>query len=99
MKRECGVKRPGESRVTLPSELMRRLANAFDDLKIEYLITGSMASSAYGEYRATADVDFVAKITQKHVPLLVAAFPADRYYVDESAIRDAIRRCGQFNII
>lgn len=99
MMHECGAKRQGECRVALPSELLSRVADALNDLEIEYFITGSVASSAYGEYRATADVDVVARIAERHVPLLLATFRPDRYYVDEAAMRQAIRTCGQFIII
>lgn len=39
------------------SELLIRLAEVLENLGIRYLITGSMASIAYGEPRFTHDID------------------------------------------
>ena len=40
-----------------PSELLDRLSTKLEDLKLSYLITGSMATIAYGEPRLTNDID------------------------------------------
>ena len=40
-----------------PSELLERLAQTLESLRIPYLITGSMATIAYGEPRFTNDID------------------------------------------
>lgn len=85
--------------MALPSELLGDVVTVLDDLEIPYFVTGSVASIAFGEYRATADVDIVASIQERHVQLLCAAFPQDRYYVDAQMVRDAVRGGGQFNVI
>jgi hypothetical protein len=54
---------------------------------------------AYGEPRLTNDIDVVAEVREEHIPGLLAAFPADAFYLSEDAIREAIRRQGRFNII
>ena len=48
---------------------------------IPYALVGSVASSIYGEPRATNDVDLVIQIGTDDVGRLLAAFPADRFYV------------------
>lgn len=68
-------------------------------LDISYLVTGSIASAAYGEPRLTNDIDIVAAIGPQHIAPLVAAFPEPEYYIDAEMIRGAIQRQGQFKII
>ncbi|MHB8893744.1 MAG: nucleotidyltransferase family protein [Candidatus Geothermincolia bacterium] len=82
-----------------PSELLEHVVAVFERLGIPYLVTGSVAAMAYGEPRLTNDIDIVAGITERHIPGLLEAFPAADYYLYEAAVRDAIRRPGQFNII
>jgi hypothetical protein len=48
---------------------------------IPYAIVGSVASSVYGEPRATNDVDVVIQLGVTGAAKLVNAFPADRFYV------------------
>jgi hypothetical protein len=80
-------------------ELLGRTAEIFKSLGVPYLVTGSMASMAYGEPRMTLDIDIVAALEQRHVEGMMKAFPKDEYFVDREEIMDALRRGGQFNII
>jgi len=80
-------------------ELLERVTKFFEGRQIQYFVTGGIASAAYGEPRLTNDIDIVAAITMKHIPDVIKAFPPEEFYVSEEAIRDAIRRHGQFNII
>jgi hypothetical protein len=75
------------------------MTQTFERLKIPYLITGSVASMAYGEPRLTNDIDIVAGIDEGHIASLAAAFPSDEFYISEDMVRQAIRERGQFNII
>lgn len=67
-------------------------------LGIPYRIGGSLASSAFGITRATADVDIVADIDLDQVAEWAHQLEAS-YYLDEEAIRDAVRRGSSFNLI
>ncbi|MBH0199153.1 MAG: hypothetical protein HP497_06985 [Nitrospira sp.] len=49
-------------------ELLEHIARTFERLEIPYLITGSVASMAYGEPRLTNDIDLVAAVEGRHVP-------------------------------
>jgi hypothetical protein len=69
-----------------------------DQLGIPYLIGGSVASSAFGEFRHTNDVDFLIQLQPKHVSQLLTAFSRD-YYIDEVAVRRALDRGTAFNAI
>ncbi len=80
-------------------ELLALVVETFTRLGVPYLVTGSVASMAYGEPRLTNDIDIVAGIREEHIPDLLAAFPADAFYLSAEAIKEAIQRQGQFNII
>lgn len=80
-------------------ELLQMIVETFEKLRIPYLITGSVASMAYGEPRLTNDIDIVAAIDRGHIADLLAAFPEDEFFVTEEMIEDAISNLGQFNII
>jgi len=82
-----------------PFELMQIMATFFETHAIPYRVVGSLASMAFGEPRFTNDIDIAAELTLHHVPDLCRAFPASDYYLSEPAVRDAIRRKSQFNII
>jgi len=69
-----------------------------EDHGIPYLIGGSVASIIHGEPRLTNDIDLVADIREEQVSQLVAALETD-FYVDDRAIRRAIRERRSFNIL
>ncbi len=81
------------------SDLLERAVRAFEKIGIPYLVTGSVASIAYGEPRLTNDIDIIADMNEHHVTSLLAAFPADEFYVSKEAVIEAIHSRGQFNII
>ncbi|HBI24361.1 MAG TPA: hypothetical protein DDX84_09235 [Nitrospiraceae bacterium] len=80
-------------------ELLQKVAGILEHLSIPYLVTGSVASMAYGEPRLTNDIDIIAAIEEKHIAGLLSAFSLDEFYISEDMIRDAIKHQGQFNII
>lgn len=81
------------------SELLRQAVTACESLKLEYFISGSVASSFYGEYRLTHDIDIVIELPSWKVRELCEQFPAPEFYVDEGAAMAAARSCGQFNFL
>src|SRR3990172_7094001 len=82
-----------------PHELLGTVVEVLERLRIPYLVTGSIASMAYGEPCLNKDIDIVAEIQPDHINDLLAAFPSPEYYLSEEMIRGAIRSSGQFNII
>ena len=82
-----------------PSDLLELVAGVFDELSIPYLVTGSMATIAYGEPRFTNDIDVVVRMTAEQVDFLCGAFPSDQFYISREAVIDALERSGQFNIL
>lgn len=81
------------------ADLLRHVVAILEEAGIEYMITGSIASSLQGEPRATHDLDVVVQIRDADVPAVLAAFPQPRFYVDREAILEAIRTAGMFNVI
>lgn len=82
-----------------PFELLQKIVEIFERLEIPYLVTGSVASMAYGEPRFTNDIDIVAAIKEQHIGGLVNSFPTNEYFIDVEMIKDAIHGPGQFNIV
>jgi len=80
-------------------ELLQKVVETFERLDIPYLVTGSVASMAYGEPRLTNDIDIVAEIDERHIENLLAAFPPGEFYISDEMIRQAIHQHNQFNII
>jgi len=80
-------------------ELLKRLIQALDRAEIQYMITGSVASSLQGEPRSTHDIDMIIAIQKSKAHQLVEAFPSPDFYLDEHSIIDAINRQNMFNLI
>ncbi len=74
------------------------IVEAFEQLSVNYHIGGSVASSVYGIIRATIDADLVAELRLEQARPLVRLLEKD-YYIDEDAVKDAIRRRSSFNAI
>ncbi len=75
-------------------DCLRRLNRA----GVTYMLTGSMASNAWGIPRSTHDLDFVIQLPPSEVPSFVAAF-CDHFYIDEASVRAAYQPPHQFNVI
>lgn len=81
-----------------PEEITNRLEKA----GITYCIVGGLASIAYGRPRLTLDADLVLAIDPHQVTPLLAAFPANDFYIPPAEVLQAeLRRDsrGHFNII
>ena len=76
----------------------RAFMNIMAALEIPCIVGGSVASSMMGVPRATQDVDVVARLFLTHVPSLLQRLEG-HYYIDEGAVRDAIKRNTAFNVI
>jgi hypothetical protein len=84
--------------LTEPVKVTQRIVQEFEDLKIQYYVGGSLASSLHGIPRATQDVDIIADIAFQHIPKLVKALEAE-FYIDGDMIKEAIQRRKSFNLI
>src|SRR5436309_2263540 len=81
------------------SDLLKHLVNTLERLGVPYLLTGSMATIAYGEPRFTNDIDVVVAMTPAHVPAFCAAFPAPEYFCSPEAATQAVQQRFQFNVL
>lgn len=73
----------------LPTELIRRIADTCESLRLDYFFVGSVASSRYGETRYTRDVDVVVEIPSWKIRDFCASLPAPQSYVSEDAASTA----------
>ena len=81
------------------TDLLRHALDVLEGLAIPHMVVGSFASSTYGDYRFTNDIDIVVALTERDGPALLAAFPDSEYYVSPEAVRHAIRQSFQFNVL
>ena len=82
-----------------PERLIRKVIQTPEDAGIEYMVTGSVASSLQGEPRSTHDIDLVVVLRESAAQKLVEAFPLPDFYLSEPSMLDAIDTGGMFNII
>jgi len=80
-------------------ELLRKISTTCDKLAIPYVVVGSMASSIYGEPRFTNDIDVVLDLQAPQIEAFCLEFPDGEYYLSRPAVKSAVRKRFQFNII
>ena len=83
-------------------EIFLLFCRKFEELGIDYMVTGSVASILYGDPRLTHDIDLVVVLKPSKVASLVEAFPLEEFYCPpEEVIRVEISRIrrGHFNFI
>jgi len=74
------------------------VARAFEELEVDYLVGGSLASSLHGEPRSTQDVDFVADLGLDRVQAWIERL-GEGFYRDRERIDHAVRNRSSFNVI
>lgn len=82
-----------------PEDLLRHVRDVCDRLGVTYLVTGSVATIAYGEPRFTNDVDIAIDLPLEKVADFCESFPSDDYYVSRQAAEQAVQQKFQFNVI
>ena len=80
-------------------ELLKRVVRVLEQAQIEYMLTGSQASSLQGEPRSTHDIDLVVDLSDSAVALLTSEFTPPDFYLSADSIRDAIRLRSMFNLL
>jgi hypothetical protein len=84
------------------SDLIQLFAQPLNDVGIRYLVSGSVASTLYGEPRVTHDIDFVVFLRPADIPKLSRVYPAPEFYVpgaDIIATEVAPESRGHFNVL
>lgn len=74
------------------------LAGVLDSLGIRYAIGGSMASALYGTVRFTRDADISIEVFAPVADRFYECLK-DEFYISESAMWEALRSHGSFNLI
>lgn len=73
-----------------------------ESLGAPYMVTGSVASTLYGEPRLTNDVDIVIEMDRRHCEALADLFPLDEFYCPPSEVilvEAGRAQRGHFNLI
>lgn len=81
-----------------PVHVALEVAAALERVGVPYLIGGSVASTVWGEPRATLDVDFVVQLDVDQVELLAEALEAD-FVLERESMREAARQARHCNLI
>lgn len=80
-------------------EVFRAVQQALDSAGIPYMVTGSFASSAHGEPRASKDIDIVIAPTREQLINLIRQFPSSEYHAAEHEALEAFKYRSMFNVI
>ncbi len=83
-------------------DLFKIFISRLNALNICYMITGSVASTIYGEPRFTHDIDLVIELNPEDAERIEEAFPIEEFYCPPSeVIRLEMSRSqrGHFNLI
>lgn len=84
--------------ITDPVRLLLEVGEILDACRVPYGVGGSVASSRYGEFRATNDVDIAIDPAFGSLQPLHAALAA-KFYVDFDAMLQAHQRASSFSVI
>ena len=79
-------------------EFFGYVIDVLEELSIPYMITGSVASMAYGKPRLTLDMDVVVNFSSGIAEGFCKKF-GDDFYADLNSVLNAIKGQGHFNII
>ena len=81
-----------------PIGVLLQVVQVLEEFGLDYAIRGSVASSLFGEPRASADADLLVDLAESQLPHVLARLESD-FYVSEDAARDAVREQSSFNVI
>jgi hypothetical protein len=79
-------------------DILFDIIHKLEKLKIDYMLTGSMAMNYYALPRMTRDFDIVIEMSAPQKKKFIAPFSKD-YYLKELAFDEAIKFNSMFNII
>jgi len=85
-----------------PGDIYLLFTDPIEAMGLDYMVTGSVASSSYGEPRFTHDIDLILWLPALSVENLGRAFPLDEFYCppDETLHAEAARdQGGHFNLV
>ncbi len=75
-----------------------KVTRILEELNIEYLVVGSLASALHGVSRSTLDGDLIADLQAHNIQGLVDRLGAE-FFADQQMMLNAINHKGSFNLI
>jgi hypothetical protein len=84
--------------VNTPEEFFAAIAGLLAASGIPYMVTGSVASSAFGHARSTNDFDVIVDPSAESLGRFLNSLPKD-WYVSKPAALEALARRSMFNVI
>lgn len=78
--------------------VLRDFTERLEKIRIDYMLTGSMAMISYAMMRMTADIDIVIEAKAGDAEKIIEEFEND-YYVPQNRVRDSISRKFMFNLL
>ena len=79
-------------------DVLKLVCRKLESAGIRYMLTGSLAANFYAAPRMTRDIDFVIEMLHPDIDRFFRIFCED-FYIDKTAISEAIRHQGMFNVI
>jgi hypothetical protein len=79
-------------------EVLVNALQILEQLRIPYMVGGSLASAAHGVPRSSLDADVIVILETQRVEEFAQAFRRE-FYLDEGAIRAALTQKRSFNLI
>src|SRR5512142_2333428 len=73
-------------------ELLAHLISVLEEMRVPYMIGGSVALGVWASPRPTHDLDVVIDLPLGRIPEFCSHFPTDRYYIDPGAMFDMFRQ-------
>lgn len=79
-------------------EVIKKVAQVFENKNIPYMLTGAIAVGYYGRPRFTHDIDLIIQVQVKDAQKIVGLFEKE-FYVAIEGIIEAIEQGTMFNLI
>ena len=81
------------------TEVLQHLTQTLARLGIDYMLTGSFASSHYGSSRSTQNFDIIIDASSDQLRALVARLTAENYYAEVGTALEALKNRSMFNLL
>ena len=83
----------------LAIDLLAKISAFLDREGCQYFVSGSVASSVWGEPRFTYDIDIIIFLRMGQLPEFTRHFVEPEWYLSTEAMRRALEHDAQFNVL
>jgi hypothetical protein len=80
-------------------DVLPRIVAVLDEVRVPYMIAGSVASNVHGAPRPRADLDIVIDPDSTTIDALADALPRSAYHGSKEAAREALRARTSFTVV